>query len=102
MNGAEQRRHTTKTNQLAEDLETLEALLHETARRVHDAERNLAAVIDQAGWAVAQGKDHGRALDLTVARLERVKQELDTAVQATANFVCRGFWGRWRWLLTGR
>lgn len=73
MNGAEQRRHTTKTATLASDLETIEAMLHETARRVKQQGVDLASV--------------NCALDFEAS--ERIA-------------VGRSFWSRLNWLLRGR
>lgn len=84
MNGHEQRAHKTVTDRLAEDLNTVEGLLHETARRVFD----LQTAVEQIREAAVL---QGRVLSAQEQHLAALSAWLTTDV-----------WGRLRWLLRGR
>lgn len=97
MNGTEQRAHRTVTSELATSLE--------------DVQRDLAAVIDQAGWAVARAKDLGRQLDGVACDLGDVAQQVAVLKQQHRmledayighEHAWLTLWGRLRWLVRGR
>lgn len=72
--------------------------------QVTQARADLAAVIDQAGWAVARAKDLGRQTDRLVLDLSVLAQEHKMLREAYIANEQAGltFWGRLRWLLRGR
>ena len=84
MNPNEQRAHRTKTASLEGDLETLEALLQETAKRVKIAE--------------AQRDSQTQRLDAHATRLLTMEARLTACEQKQE----RSLSGRLKWLITGR
>ena len=117
MNGQAQRLHTRKTDALAagiadtqaaviERFEEVEARMQQFRDRLHETRGDLAAVIDNAGWAVAQCKDHGRHIDTLlgdVADLKHDDVEHERVIRWLRPLTNGGtFWERLRWLMTGR
>jgi len=97
MNGEEQRRHRTATQEIRKDLD---AVTNTTGELVDELVTRISQVRDECLKAVGEERTHR----LRLAEQQRTyvdRGDKDNLIRMS-NFVCRGFWSRLNWLFTGR
>jgi hypothetical protein len=113
VNPVEQKKHTTRTDQLADDIGTLDELHRETARRTQEHGRQLEQIhkdLDAHSMALRtverlaaqMNADLGRIVGEHRADFMVTRDDVDAEIAARLAFQRQTLWSRLKWLIAGR